>query len=89
MRQQGYPIEVHRVQTPDGYIVELHRIPHGVQDARGESNKPRPVAYLVHGIFRSSSDWVMNTPDNALGKNYTNANITETNQILQIVPKRI
>lgn len=60
----NYPSEIHHVTTPDGYILELHRIPHGVTGSR----KDRPVALLQHCLLCSSSDYIMNTPDQALGE---------------------
>ncbi|KAF2365992.1 AB-hydrolase lipase domain [Trinorchestia longiramus] len=62
----GYPAEIHSVTTKDKYILELHRIPHGRKN-RGLSKELRPVAYLQHCFLCSSSDWIMNTPDKALG----------------------
>uniref|UniRef100_A0A0P4WEQ7 Partial AB-hydrolase lipase domain-containing protein n=1 Tax=Scylla olivacea TaxID=85551 RepID=A0A0P4WEQ7_SCYOL len=59
----GYPAEVHHVTTSDGYLLELHRIPHG---AAGPSESRLPVL-LQHGILGSSADWVLNTADQALG----------------------
>ncbi|XP_068215960.1 lipase 3-like [Palaemon carinicauda] len=58
----GYPVEIHHVTTEDGYILELHRIPHGVT---GPSEN-RPVAYLEHCLLCSSSDYIMNYPNEAL-----------------------
>ncbi|XP_063851859.1 lipase 3-like [Scylla paramamosain] len=58
----GYPAEVHHVTTSDGYLLELHRIPHG---AAGPSEGRLPVL-LQHGILGSSADWVLNTADQAL-----------------------
>lgn len=29
IKHWGYPVEVHRTTTKDGYILELHRIPRG------------------------------------------------------------
>ena len=29
IRSEGYPAETHYATTPDGYILALHRIPHG------------------------------------------------------------
>lgn len=60
---QGYPAETYHVTTEDGYILELHRIPHGINDPATEG---RPVAYLQHCLLCSSSDWIMDTPDKAL-----------------------
>nr|XP_045592392.1 gastric triacylglycerol lipase-like [Procambarus clarkii] len=34
---------------------------------RNKRNKPRRVAFLLHGVFSSSADFVMNDPDQALG----------------------
>ncbi|KAG0722478.1 Lipase 3 [Chionoecetes opilio] len=59
----GYPAEIHHVTTHDGYILELHRIPHGIKGA----SQDRPVALLQHCFLCSSADYVMNTPDQALG----------------------
>ncbi|CAH0398736.1 unnamed protein product [Chilo suppressalis] len=60
VRKYGYPLEVHDVVTQDGYILGVHRIPHG----RDRNNKPgpRPVVFLMHGLFSSSADWVVKGP---------------------------
>ncbi|XP_042395868.1 uncharacterized protein LOC121986121 isoform X1 [Zingiber officinale] len=47
----GYPYEVVRVVTSDGYVLLLERIP------RRDSGK---VVYLQHGIFDTSMGWVSN-----------------------------
>ncbi|VDO78286.1 unnamed protein product [Haemonchus placei] len=66
IKHWGYPVEVHHVVTPDGYILEMHRIPYG---KAGPSNTSRPVVFLQHGLECSSSDWIMNLPDQSAGKN--------------------
>lgn len=60
----GYPSETHTVTTDDGYILEIHRIPHGKAGRRAEG--PQKVALLHHPLLGSSADWIMNTPDEAL-----------------------
>ncbi|XP_064104186.1 lipase lipl-1-like [Macrobrachium nipponense] len=57
----GYPAEVHHVTTEDGYILELHRIPHGPNETR-TPNDPRPIVFLHHCLLCSSSDFIMNDP---------------------------
>ncbi|CAL8120119.1 unnamed protein product [Orchesella dallaii] len=65
VRKYGYPAETHEVTTQDGFILTLHRIPHGRND--NSSDKKRPPILLHHGLFCSSADWIMNTVDKALG----------------------
>lgn len=63
IQRQGYPVEQHPVQTEDGYILEMHRIPHGLTN-QGVQNKP--VAFLMHGLLCSSADWVLMGPEKGL-----------------------
>ncbi|XP_004922003.2 lipase 1 [Bombyx mori] len=62
----GYPSEIHSVEAEDGYILEMHRIPHG----RNEGSRPkqnRPVVFLMHGLLSSSADFLLLGPSTALG----------------------
>ncbi|XP_076292150.1 lipase 3 isoform X1 [Lasioglossum baleicum] len=50
IRREGYPAEGHVVQTEDGYLLTMHRIP----------GKPgSPAIFLQHGVLGSSADWVI------------------------------
>ena len=50
--------------TSDGYILALHRIPHGKEANPGGQ---RPVVFLQHGLLCSSADWVISHPTKGLG----------------------
>ena len=63
---RGYPSEIHHVTTDDGYILELHRIPRGQNEAADPSVKKRAV-FLQHGLLGTSADWVINFTNNSLG----------------------
>lgn len=68
IRKYRYPVEVHSVTTEDGYILEMHRIPHG-RDANNVPGQRKPVVFLMHGMLVSSADYVIFGPGRALGKN--------------------
>lgn len=53
----GYPSEVHKILTEDGYILEVHRI----------ANPGKRPVLLFHGMLDSSATWVMIGPNRALG----------------------
>jgi len=54
IRRHGYASESHVVETADGYLLTLHRIP---------ANKNRKIGkqpvFLQHGLLSSSTDWVI------------------------------
>lgn len=52
----GYPIEEYFVNTPDGYILKVYRIP-------GSPSSPpsagKTVVFIQHGLLCSSADWLV------------------------------
>uniref|UniRef100_A0A1B0D593 Partial AB-hydrolase lipase domain-containing protein n=1 Tax=Phlebotomus papatasi TaxID=29031 RepID=A0A1B0D593_PHLPP len=66
IKKNGYPVESHVVETEDGYLLTMHRIPHGKPDANGEVPAEKSVVFLQHGVLSCSADWVVIGPENAL-----------------------
>ncbi|CAH0694148.1 unnamed protein product [Spodoptera exigua] len=60
-----YPVETHTVTTEDGYILQMHRIPHG-RDANNVPNQKKPVVFIMHGLLSSSADFVIMGPGSGL-----------------------
>ncbi|XP_030751053.1 lipase 3-like isoform X2 [Sitophilus oryzae] len=59
-----YPLECHDVTTEDGYILTMHRIPHGRRDTKSDSEKP--VVFFKHCFMCSSRDWLLLGPTRSL-----------------------
>ncbi|XP_031625879.1 lipase 3-like [Contarinia nasturtii] len=64
IKAEGYPVEVHEIFTDDGYILEMHRIPHGNLAQTDQTR--RPPVLLVHAFLQSSSDWTILGAKNSL-----------------------
>ncbi|XP_050302224.1 lipase 1-like [Anthonomus grandis grandis] len=56
LKDLGYSSETHQVQTEDGYLLTLHRIPYQRDSARPYKG---PIL-LGHGVLCSSADWIVN-----------------------------
>uniref|UniRef100_A0A914RIN6 Partial AB-hydrolase lipase domain-containing protein n=1 Tax=Parascaris equorum TaxID=6256 RepID=A0A914RIN6_PAREQ len=50
----GYTVEVITVQTQDGYILHMHRIPYGKNDTVKSVMRKRPVVFFQHGLLSST-----------------------------------
>ncbi|KAJ8972994.1 hypothetical protein NQ317_002274 [Molorchus minor] len=59
----GYPFEEYEVETEDGYLLTVHRIPYGQNSSAEEG---RPVALLMHGLVASSADFLFVGPNRSL-----------------------
>ncbi|XP_060526854.1 lipase member K-like isoform X2 [Cylas formicarius] len=61
IRRHGYPSESHVIESEDGYLTKVHRIPGTKQGNTGG----QPI-FLQHGLLGSSIDWIVNDGNNAL-----------------------
>jgi hypothetical protein len=61
----GYPLESYPVETWDGFILRLYRIPHGVKNATSYGNKP--VVVLHHGVTLASDCFVALDTESSMG----------------------
>ncbi|XP_017052382.1 lipase 3 [Drosophila ficusphila] len=60
----GYPSEHHYIETKDGYILGVFRIPysHKLQN----QNEKRPIVLLQHGLTSCSDAWILQGPNDSL-----------------------
>lgn len=63
IERYGYPYEVHTVQTADGYILTMFRIPGSAKSPPALGKVP---VLLMHGTLSSSADWIITGPPRSL-----------------------
>jgi pimeloyl-ACP methyl ester carboxylesterase len=62
IRGFGYPCEEHWAQTPDGYILSLQRIPHGLKTPKATKG----AVLFQHGLTDNSAGACLNPPYESL-----------------------
>nr|XP_049692253.1 lipase 3 [Helicoverpa armigera] len=71
IKSDGYEPETHHVTTPDGYILEMHRIPYGRNGKDASDN--RPVVFVMHGLMGASQAFILMGPENSFAYNLADA----------------
>ncbi|CAG2061047.1 unnamed protein product [Timema podura] len=70
IKKYKYPAQSHTVTTEDGYILQVHRIPHGRNINSSGVNPGNKVVLLLHGLLASSASFVDLGPSRGLGEQY-------------------
>ena len=68
---KGYPCEEYTVETRDGFLLGVQRIPHG----RRSNVTRKGVVFLQHGLLGASTNWITNLANESLGKTNSNLNL--------------
>ncbi|XP_018573001.1 lipase 3 [Anoplophora glabripennis] len=80
VKSYGYTVESHDVQTEDGYILTMFRIPHGRQDNKGKYSKSgnqyssssspeeesKGVVFFMHGLMTNSESFIYGGPSESI-----------------------
>ncbi|XP_049938990.1 lipase 3-like [Schistocerca serialis cubense] len=65
LEKYGYPCEEHVVETEDGYILRMFRIPYGKASPLVPGQR-KPAVLVQHGLMNSADDWVIMGPNGSL-----------------------
>ncbi|XP_049765584.1 lipase 3-like [Schistocerca cancellata] len=65
LKKYGYPCEEHVVETEDGYILRMFRIPYGKASPLVPGER-KPAVLVQHGLMNSADDWVIMGPNASL-----------------------
>ncbi|KAJ8929019.1 hypothetical protein NQ314_018330 [Rhamnusium bicolor] len=79
VKSYGYPVESFEVQTEDGYILDLFRIPNGIQkrskrlgdqfsfsSSSSSEGKGKRVVFMMHGLMSNSESFIYGGPSQSL-----------------------
>lgn len=71
IKSHGYAAESHSVETSDGFVLKLFRLPYSHK--LKNQDKYRPAILLQHGLLSNSDCWLNSGPDNSLAYNLVDA----------------
>ncbi|XP_050299836.1 lipase 3-like [Anthonomus grandis grandis] len=61
----GFPLEYHEVETEDGWILTMHRIPYGRNEVPDPS-VTKPAIFFAHPLTGTSMNWAFRAPNVSL-----------------------
>jgi len=64
IKSHGYAAESHFIETTDGYVLNVFRIPYSHK--LNNKYEEKPVILLQHGLISNSDCWLSSGPDNSL-----------------------
>ncbi|XVE67712.1 hypothetical protein DITRI_Ditri09bG0010400 [Diplodiscus trichospermus] len=62
----GYKCQEHEVQTQDGYILNIQRIPEGRAGGSPSNGGKKQPVLIQHGVLVDGMTWLLNSPDQNL-----------------------
>lgn len=62
----NYPLEIHNVETNDGYSLKVFRIPGAKNEKDFKKNYLKQPILIQHGLLDSSDGWICNTEENSI-----------------------
>ncbi|XP_037951838.1 lipase 3-like [Teleopsis dalmanni] len=72
IQKHGYPAESHFVETEDGYVLNMFRVPYSPK--LNNENEQKPVVFIMHGLFSCSDCFLLNGPDDSIVYNFADQN---------------
>ncbi|XP_039009375.1 triacylglycerol lipase 2-like [Hibiscus syriacus] len=62
----GYKCQEHQVETKDGYILSMQRIPEGRVEGNGGAGNTKQPVLIQHGVLVDGMAWLLNSPQENL-----------------------
>lgn len=66
IKNDGYAVKVHNVETPDGYILQLLRICKSGKRLVNQARVSKGVVFMMHGLVSSSGGYIAAGPGQSL-----------------------
>ncbi|KAK8556923.1 hypothetical protein V6N13_064911 [Hibiscus sabdariffa] len=62
----GYKCQEHQVETEDGYVLSMQRIPEGLDEGNGGAGNTKQPILIQHGVLVDGMTWLLNSPEENL-----------------------
>lgn len=66
VKSKGYLFEKHLIETEDGYLIEIFRIPGYVEEPPQKASNPKQPILIQHGLLDSAEGFIMNKEERCI-----------------------